>query len=68
MTNDLHLLRIDYANAPVRMKFADHTQEPTKRRTTSWTAARHEALFAINMTMEDVPGGPQGYGRATVRP
>ena len=62
--NDLHLLRIDYANAPVRMKFVDHTQEPTKRRTTSWTAARHEALFAINMTMEDKNGGPQGYVKA----
>ena len=59
--NDLHLLRIDYASAPVRMKFVDHTQESTKRRTTSWTAAQHNALFAINMTMEDGNGGPQGY-------
>ena len=50
------------------MKLVDHTQEPTKRRTTSWTAARNGALFAVNMTMEDVRGGPQGYGRARVRP
>ena len=62
--NDLHLLRIDYANAPVRMKFVDHTQESTKRRTTSWTAAQHNALFAINMTMEDGNNRPQGYAKA----
>ena len=69
--NDLHLLRIDYARAPVRMKFADHTQETTKRRTTSWTAAQHGALFAINMTMEYREGTlgyfnpkPQGYAKA----
>ena len=69
--NDLHLLRIDYANAPVRMKFVDHTQESTKRRTTSWTAAQHNALFAINMTMEYREGTlgyfspkPQGYAKA----
>ena len=59
--NDLHLLRIDYANAPVRMKFVDHTQTSTPRWTTSKTAAQHNALFAINMTMEDGNGGPQGY-------
>ena len=59
--NDLHLLRIDYANAPVRMKFV----------TTSWTAAQHNALFAINMTMEYREGTlgyfspkPQGYAKA----
>ena len=69
--NDLHMLRIDYANAPVRMKFVDHTQESTKRRTTSWTAAQHGALFAINMTMEYREGTlgyfspkPQGYAKA----
>ncbi len=62
--NDLHLLRIDYANAPVRMKFVDHTQESTKRRTTSWTAAQHNAFFAINMTMEDGNNRPQGYAKA----
>ena len=69
--NDLHLLRIDYAGAPVRMKFVDHTQESTKRRTTSWTAAQHNALFAINMTMEYREGTlgyfspkPQGYAKA----
>ena len=59
--NDLHLLRIDYAGAPVRMKFVDHTQTSTPRWTTSKTAAQHNALFAINMTMEDGNGGPQGY-------
>ncbi len=62
--NDLHLLRIDYANAPVRMKFVDHSQESTKRRTTSWTAAQHNAFFAINMTMEDGNNRPQGYAKA----
>ncbi len=62
--NDVHLLRIDYANAPVKMKFVDHTQESTKRRTTSWTAARHGALFAVNMTMEDGNDRPRGYAKA----
>ncbi len=69
--NDLHMLRIDYANAPVKMKFVDHTQESTKRRTTSWTAAQHGALFAINMTMEYREGAlgyfspqPHGYAKA----
>lgn len=59
--NDLHMLRIDYKNAPVKMKFVDHTQESTKRWTTSKTAEQYNALFAINMTMEDENGGPQGY-------
>ena len=59
--NDLHMLRIDYKKAPVKMKFVDHTQESTKRWTTSKTAAKYNALFAINMTMEDANGGPQGY-------
>ena len=59
--NDLHMLRIDYAKAPVRMKFVDHTQESTKKWKTSTTAAQYNALFAINMTMEDANGGPQGY-------
>jgi len=69
--NDLHMLRIDYKRAPVKMKFVDHTQESTKRRTTSWTAAQHNALFAINMTMEYREGvlgyfspKPQGYAKA----
>ncbi|MBQ6135783.1 MAG: phosphodiester glycosidase family protein [Kiritimatiellae bacterium] len=62
--NDLHMLRIDYKNAPVKMKFVDHTQTSTKRWTTSKTAAQHNALFAINMTMEDGNGGPQGYAKA----
>ena len=59
--NDLHMLRIDYKRAPVKMKFVNHTQESTKRWTTSKTAAQYNALFAINMTMEDANGGPQGY-------
>ena len=67
--NDLHMLRIDYSRAPVKMMFVDHTQESTKRRTTSWTAAQHNALFAINMTMEYRGSGyskpqPQGYAKA----
>lgn len=69
--NDLHMLRIDYKRAPVKMKFVDHTQTSTKRRTTSWTAAQHNALFAINMTMEYREGTlgifspkPQGYAKA----
>ena len=59
--NDLHMLRIDYKKAPVKMKFVDHTQTSTKKWTTSKTAAQYNALFAINMTMEDANGGPQGY-------
>ena len=69
--NDLHMLRIDYRNAPVKMKFVDHTQESTKRWTTSKTAAQYNALFAINMTMEYREGAlgyfrpkPQGYAKA----
>ncbi len=62
--NDLHMLRIDYAHSPVRMKFVDHTQQSEKRWTTSRTAAAENALFAINMTMEDSNGGPQGYAKA----
>ena len=58
--NDLHMLRVDYRHAPVKMKFVDHTQTTTPRWTTSKTAAQHNALFAINMTMEDGHGGPQG--------
>ena len=27
--NDLHMLRIDYKHAPVKMKFVDHTQTST---------------------------------------
>ena len=69
--NDLHMLRIDYRHAPVKMKFVDHTQESTKRWTTSKTAAQYNALFAINMTMEYREGAlgyfspkPQGYAKA----
>lgn len=62
--NDLHMLRIDYRNAPVKMKFVDHTQTSTKRWTTSKTAAQYNALFAINMTMEDGNGRPQGYAKS----
>ncbi len=62
--NDLHMLRIDYRNAPVKMKFVDHTQTSTKKWTTSKTAAQCNALFAINMTMEDGNGRPQGYAKA----
>ena len=62
--NDLHMLRIDYGKAPVRMKFVDHTQTSTTKWTTSKTAAEHKALFAINMTMEDGSGHPQGYAKA----
>ena len=63
-TNDLHMLRIDYANAPVRMKFVDHTQTSTPRWKTSTTAAQYNALFAINMMMEDGNNRPQGYAKA----
>ena len=69
--NDLHMLRIDYKRAPVKMKFVNHTQESTKRWTTSKTAAQYNALFAINMTMEYREGllgylspKPQGYAKA----
>ena len=62
--NDLHMLRIDYKKAPVKMKFVDHTQESTKRWTTSKTAAQYNALFAINMTMEDGNNHPHGYAKA----
>ena len=62
--NDLHMLRIDYRSAPVKMKFVDHTQTSTKKWTTSNTAAQYNALFAINMTMEDGNGRPQGYAKA----
>ncbi len=62
--NDLHMLRIDYARSPVKMKFVDHTQTSTKRWTTSKTAAQHGALFAVNMTMEDGNDRPQGYAKA----
>jgi len=62
--NDLHMLRIDYKKAPVKMKFVDHTQTSTKRWTTSKTAAQYNALFAINMTMEDGNSRPQGYAKA----
>ena len=62
--NDLHMLRIDYKRAPVKMKFVDHTQTSTKKWTTSKTAAQHNALFAINMTMEDGNTRPQGYAKA----
>lgn len=65
--NVLHLLRIDYAKSPVRMKFVDHTQEKQKRWTTSATAAKHNALFAVNMTMEDGKGRPHGYAKADGR-
>lgn len=65
-TNELHLLRIDYRRAPVKMKFVDHTQEKRKKQTTTETAAREKALFAINMTMEynDKSVHPQGYAKA----
>lgn len=59
--NDLHMIRIDYKHAPVKMKFVDHTRTSENKWTTSKTAAQHDALFAINMTMEDGNGGPQGY-------
>ena len=62
--NDLHMLRIDYRHAPVKMKFVDHTQTSTPRWTTSKTAAAHNALFAINMTMEASGTRPQGYAKA----
>ena len=62
--NAVHLLRIDYANAPVVMKFVDHTQESPNKWTTSKTAARDNALFAINLMMEDQKARPQGYAKA----
>ena len=62
--NDLHMIRIDYKRAPVKMKFVDHTQTSTPRWTTSKTAAQYNALFAINMTMEDGNTRPQGYAKA----
>lgn len=59
--NDVHLLRIDYKRAPVKMKLVDHSQGKPNRASASKTAAEHNAFFAINMTMQDHKGGPQGY-------
>lgn len=65
--NDLHMLRIDYKKAKLRMKFVDHTQESSKRWATSQTAAAENALFAVNMTMEDGKKRPHGYAKANGR-
>lgn len=64
--NAVHLLRIDYANAPVMMKLVDHTQESPNKWKTSETAARGNALFAINLMMEykDSSFHPHGYAKA----
>lgn len=68
LTNDLHLLRIDYRHSPVRMRFVDSTTQrmSSRRKPTSKIAAEYSALFGINGTFE---GGsvfaptPQGFTR-----
>ena len=56
--DDLHVLKIDYANAPVKMKILEHS--PNKMRT-SEAAAAANALFAINGTMYNTSVGKPIY-------
>lgn len=68
LTNDLHLLRIDYGDSSVRMRFVDSTtgRIGSRRSPTSKVAAEHSALFAINGTFEAgtiFAPTPQGFTR-----
>ncbi len=60
--NDLHMIRVDYRMAPVRLKFVDNTTTSTPKKTTSAVASEHNALFAINGTFGGGDGNiPQGF-------
>ena len=59
--NDLHLVRVDFSKAPVKMKFFDSTTPKRKRRTTSAAASKCKALFGINGTFTNAQGTPQGF-------
>ena len=56
--DDLHVLKIDYAKAPIKMKILEHS--PNKMRT-SEAAAEVNALFAINGTMYNPSVGKPVY-------
>lgn len=56
--DDLHVLKIDYAKAPIKMKILEHS--PNKMRT-SKAAAEVNALFAINGTMYNPSVGKPVY-------
>ena len=59
--NDMHLIRVDYAHAPVRLKFWDSTTPTKTKRTTSAAASKCKALFGINGTFTNSSNTPQGF-------
>lgn len=59
--NDLHLIRVDYTHAPVRLKFWDSTTPTKTKRTTSAAASKCKALFGINGTFTNASNTPQGF-------
>lgn len=63
--DDLHVIRVDYPNAPVAMKIVNNTPS---RKYTSQVAAENKALFSFNGDMErkgtdkdEFPGKPYPY-------
>lgn len=48
--NDVSFFKIDYKNAPIRMKFVDNRRNGGSNKQTSYVANKYNALFGINCT------------------
>ena len=48
--NDVSYYKIDYKNAPLRMKFVDNRRNGGSNKQTSYVAQKYDALFGINCT------------------
>ena len=48
--NDVSYFKIDYKNAPLRMKFVDNRRNGGSNKQTSYVANKYNALFGINCT------------------
>lgn len=51
--NDVSFFKIDYRNAPLRMKFVDNRRNGGSNKQTSYVASKCDALFGINATFPD---------------
>ena len=49
-SNDVSFFKIDYKNAPLRMKFVDNRRNGGSNKQTSYVANKYNALFGINCT------------------
>ena len=48
--NEVSFYKIDYQNAPLRMKFVDNRRNGGSNKRTSYVAGQYDALFGINCT------------------